>query len=478
VNANGTVGALSTPLTPRSETVEAPRNRARLALFTRAALVIGACLCAYHYSLLTLIQGLTVPTPLAFLGGVPLISLLLFAARLVQRNDELDIHDRYLDWIIAILFLAAALTLVWIVPMRLSTYFWVWRLDLLSLPLFVAGAIGLVFGARALWRLRIPVVFLGLAWPIPYMQLASSPLAGAGHMIARYLTAILPVAPPLDSTFLGSGAALSLLLIGGLVIGPIAHRPASPRTCRRRSPRALAVPRARIALGVILAAGALAGMANESLPWFEQLATPLGQPRLQAYAVANHPVPGWIVLKTNSYTWVTDLGEMNGAWDRYLYASGTGEPMRARPAITLDLFTDTDRAALTASPIERSYRLHGYRLVETRPSDLGGEVVGQSIIYRSNTSSETWTAVYWEWPVKTAAGPGYERVVLSVRGPLAVVPQVATAAGGVMDRLRTAVGDVFGHSSGGPATASEEALRAFLIEFGRQVVLANVGRPA
>ena len=44
-----------------------------------------------------------------------------------------------------------------LLPIRLSTLFWVWRVDLVSLPLFVAGAIALLFGVRALWRQRLPV---------------------------------------------------------------------------------------------------------------------------------------------------------------------------------------------------------------------------------------------------------------------------------------------------------------------------------
>ena len=46
--------------------------------------------------------------------------------------------------------------------------FWVWRVDLVSLPLFVAGAIAVIFGVRTLWRQRLPVLFLLFAWPFPY----------------------------------------------------------------------------------------------------------------------------------------------------------------------------------------------------------------------------------------------------------------------------------------------------------------------
>jgi exosortase len=46
--------------------------------------------------------------------------------------------------------------------------FWVWRIDILSLPFFVAGVAAIIFGVRALWRQRLAVAYLFLAWPLPY----------------------------------------------------------------------------------------------------------------------------------------------------------------------------------------------------------------------------------------------------------------------------------------------------------------------
>ena len=46
--------------------------------------------------------------------------------------------------------------------------FWVYRYDLLSLPIFVAGAVAIIFGCRVLWRQKLAIAFLFLAWPYPY----------------------------------------------------------------------------------------------------------------------------------------------------------------------------------------------------------------------------------------------------------------------------------------------------------------------
>jgi exosortase/archaeosortase family protein len=57
-----------------------------------------------------------------------------------------------------------------VLPARMSAMFWVYRVDLLTLPLFVAGAVAIIFGSRVLWRQRLAIAFLFLAWPYPYQK--------------------------------------------------------------------------------------------------------------------------------------------------------------------------------------------------------------------------------------------------------------------------------------------------------------------
>ncbi len=137
-------------------------------LYRRAAVLLTLVGVAYHYSLETLARSLTTQTPLAYLGLVPVFALFLAAALVRPAIDEPSIHDRQIDYIIGVPLLVAAVAFNVIMPVRLSTMFWLWRLDVVSLPLFTAGATALLFGTRALWRLKIPVLFLILAWPLPY----------------------------------------------------------------------------------------------------------------------------------------------------------------------------------------------------------------------------------------------------------------------------------------------------------------------
>ncbi len=127
------------------------RDRARLLWVdaqprTRTAVQIGALLgvvfIAYSYSLTTLLQLADLNTPLAYVSLVPLIALTLAAINSRPRPAEPAIHDRQTDYIIGVPLMAAALCINLFLPAKLSAMFWVWRIDLLTLPFFVAGAVG------------------------------------------------------------------------------------------------------------------------------------------------------------------------------------------------------------------------------------------------------------------------------------------------------------------------------------------------
>jgi exosortase/archaeosortase family protein len=157
----------------------------------RGLLAVGLITLAFHYSLSTLVRTLQDQTPLSYLGLVPLIALGLAAASIRPELAEPTIHDRQVDYIIGLPLIVASIAFDVLMPVRLSTMFWLWRLDLVSLPLFVAGTICVLFGVRTLWRLKIPVLFLLLAWPLPYTTLlvnwltafTNSTLAGLDFML-------------------------------------------------------------------------------------------------------------------------------------------------------------------------------------------------------------------------------------------------------------------------------------------------------
>ena len=169
------------------------------AIAVRSVVIAGSATAAYYYSLRTLVKGLTLDSPLAYLGLVPFIALALVIARGLAPRSEPDIHDRHVDYIIGLPLIFLALALVLILPIHESTFFWLWRLDLFALPFFVAGAVCVVFGLRALWRLRFPVAFLFLAWPLPFSTALSGVLQSFTDVTTQALslmTKLLPLAQP------------------------------------------------------------------------------------------------------------------------------------------------------------------------------------------------------------------------------------------------------------------------------------------
>jgi exosortase/archaeosortase family protein len=141
-----------------------PRTRTSVQM----ASLLGIVIIAYSYSLSTLLQLADLNTPLAYVSLVPLISLILAAVNSQPIRPEPSIHDRQTDYIVGLPLMGAALLVNYLLPAKLSAMFWVWRIDLLTLPFFVAGAVAVIFGVRVLWRQKLAVGFLILAWPYPY----------------------------------------------------------------------------------------------------------------------------------------------------------------------------------------------------------------------------------------------------------------------------------------------------------------------
>jgi exosortase/archaeosortase family protein len=179
----------------RERAVRVLANASKATPFWRAAAVVLCVVAAYYYSLQTLIQEMGQESPLAYLGLIPLIALLLAVVLARPRRGEPDVHDRYLDYIVGVPLLTLAMALLIFAPAAVPSLYWLHRLDLLSLPLFVAGAIALAFGMRALLRVRAAVAFLFLAWPYPYVLLVDHELNWFTDTTAAAVKAMLHLIP-------------------------------------------------------------------------------------------------------------------------------------------------------------------------------------------------------------------------------------------------------------------------------------------
>ncbi|HMK62924.1 MAG TPA: exosortase/archaeosortase family protein [Acidimicrobiales bacterium] len=174
-------------LTPRTQT------RAKV-----TALVVLTVL-AYHYSLASLLQTVGADTPLAYVGLVPLLAGGLAWVNRVPARPEPQIHDRQLDYTIGLPLVALSVLAEVVLPARLGAMFWVDRLDLLFLPVFVTGATILLFGVRVAWRQKVALAYLILAWPWLYTGILLGTLGGFTSLTVAGLNGalrVLPVAAP------------------------------------------------------------------------------------------------------------------------------------------------------------------------------------------------------------------------------------------------------------------------------------------
>ena len=141
--------------------------------------LLGSCsVVAFWFSLQSLSGQWRYETPLADLILVPCLAAGLFVAASRRHPYVEALRLGWFDLLVGVMLLALALALVVGGPVFWSKYFWAMRLDLVALPIFVAGAILLLFGARAIVPFGLPVLSLLLAWPLPYLALLERALGG------------------------------------------------------------------------------------------------------------------------------------------------------------------------------------------------------------------------------------------------------------------------------------------------------------
>jgi exosortase len=126
-----------------------------------AVLVLTAIAFAFSYGQLAPLAGSDSPESVLLL--VPVAAFVMLAAKLAASSRHGDEAAVNVVFAFPFLLVLAAL-LVWL-PVKLSYFYWVYRLDLLAVPTFLAAAVVLLFGLPALWAARAVFVLLLAGWP-------------------------------------------------------------------------------------------------------------------------------------------------------------------------------------------------------------------------------------------------------------------------------------------------------------------------
>jgi exosortase/archaeosortase family protein len=157
---------------------------------------------------------------------VPIVALLLGwlaaarSARTTRPARELPL-DFVLGRAAGIVLIGTAVCVGLVLPARLGPVFWLDRLDLLVLPIFVGGLVALFYGLRRLWTVKAAILFLFLAWPLPYVLLLGGWLdaftsftAGAVRQISTILPLVHQASGDPTLFFIEHGATSTAVSIG------------------------------------------------------------------------------------------------------------------------------------------------------------------------------------------------------------------------------------------------------------------------
>jgi hypothetical protein len=518
----------------------------RLSLFAQVAFVLVVTGAAYHYSLATLGRGLDefMPVANAILAGS--LAVLVAAIRGWGSGIEPNIHDRSLDYLVGAALLIAALGIVLILPVTFSVFFWLWRVDLVSLPLFVAGAVCIVLDVRALWRLRVAIALMFLVWPTPYLSIApgasrlissaggAAIVGGMPALFSRSMAALLTLlviaiaalllrGPALariawvatglllalalyitqmvlDSLILvrliprysnwlqGSAGPVSLciaLLVMVAVLPTYALRPRTLRGVSRNHERR-SLGSAALATLVVTAAGLLLGVGDAQLQEYESLASPLGTTRLPAASMAGFKMPGWRATQSDSNRWAAVSLDRTASWTRYTYEPI--DPTGASPTVptgsfTVDVISTSNLRLFSTFGVEASYRLQNHHILAADWVELGDGVIGHAVRYALDTPGSNWTGIYWQWPVRTANGLRYQRVVVSARESLAANAAPSVTPGEPLNRIQLALANVSSYLEERANDWRSPPQRDFMLGVARAIVAlavvqAHDGAPA
>jgi exosortase/archaeosortase family protein len=497
-----------------SERVAPIANRAAVVV------VLAAIVGAFHYSLATLVAGATLRTPVAAVAFVPLLAVGVAATRARSSSTEPGIHDRELDWLVGVPLVAVAVALSLLGPSHWMMLYWTWRLDLLALPLFAAGAISLVFGFRVLWRLKLAVALLFLAWPLPLQivlervvdNLTAATVSVATPLIDALLRSADTSASPLlrintasGSFFLNITSACSgayglifFTLLGGtaaiasrgrwwaklswfsiglaltwllnvarvLVIIAVAQEwgrdvallrvhPLLGQVMfsfgvlvmllvlplfrlelarPRRGPPAAVTRKWRgraLALVVVVVTAAALAAGNARLNEWKRLSGAFGDPKLLSFEGTGTPAlpQGWTLREVDALAFAGGGGSTpvaaryfgtEATWLRYRYVPGDATTLGG--GFVVDVVTTPEWGGLRRFGVEDVYGFLKYDVTRSFEVDLAAGVVGTVSVHERGSDGVERVTLHWTIPVRTAAGPRYERVTVAADANGALEP--------------------------------------------------------
>ena len=365
----------------------------------------------------------------AYVWFVPIAALLAAIGIARRSRVELPIHDRQTDIIVATLGLVMALLLHAVLLPRYSLYFYLLRLDLVAMWLFIVSAGVALFGLRPITRFGWAWIVLFMMFPLPYYLLVillggNRISAGVGTMVIAATATSVAVGRNTTRAVVGSTLAwlTGLAMLGGMAVflpnaSPQVYQyvPAFSSICLVGSLMFLAARRGapKHVLGRKLEPLA-ARQIWSAVPLLLVVAVLLSLVRLPSVGIApvvrvnsmdfTEPLrapPGWRILETEHYDWVTRFYGRGAVLTRQKMVSEAGNARYdkySRPrTVMVDSITTLRPASLKVYPSRMLYRVSGIRVSASRPVDLGYGVPADLFSVVDDQILVSWDGLQWTW---------------------------------------------------------------------------------
>ncbi len=398
-------------------------------LILRWSFIAIVTVLAFHETIDRTIAATAAGAMGSYVWIVPVVAVMAAQGVARRRRTELPIHDRQTDLIVGTMGLVLALMLHAVLLNRYSQYYYLLRLDLVALVLFVLSSAIVLFGLRPVIRFAWVWVMCFMVFPLPYLLTV---ILLGGNRIAAGMTTLIVAAVAtgigtgrtVDRGFFASVAAwgVGLATLGlmawlfpdaplaafqfiptltAVVLVMVAvffgsRRGRAKRLLERRV-EPLAASQVWSALPVVLAVAIALSLVRVPDTGFARVYT---NPSLRFDAPPAAP-PGWHVAETVRYEWVTRLYGRGSALTRQLMVQDVGEGRYdkfARPRTLVVDTTVTRRPfSLNTYPPRLIYRLEGARLSPPEPVDLGSGVTADLFSAVDDRILVTWEALLWTW---------------------------------------------------------------------------------
>ena len=401
-------------------------------LTTRWLLIAAATFVAFRASFASLAETSRAESLGAYVWTVPGAAILAAIGVARRHRTELPIHDRQTDIIVGGMGFVLAVLIQGVLLPRYALYFYLLRLDLVAMWLFVVSSCILLFGLRPVLRFAWVWVLLLLVFSLPY-QLSvitfggGNIAAGSASLFIAGLGTAIAVGRTVRR---GAWGSLLAWLVGFAVLGIIARffpdaplqiyqevppltamavvglamfgisRLGKPKQLLDRAIEPLAAKQVWSAVPLVIGVALVVAMlplptATSTAPVDRASPGPLepGQPLIEP--------PGWSTEDRRDFDDVNRLYGAGSVLVRQKIVANAGsfrwDKMSRPRTLVVDSLTSERPFSFGVYPGRVLYGLTGARFSSLRPVDLGMGVTGQLASVVDDKLLITWNALQFAW---------------------------------------------------------------------------------